>query len=225
MSSQFYDYLSTKLLNYFDENNLLRGDRFFISFNEDEHVEYFYESLKKIGSSEFSCSDFPYTHEVSGKKYVTFSIEINGIKLVVSESLSINDNYLVTLRNRVTSQKDDWENTALLIICKDSIDSINKGMKDLQKKGMPLNIKSISNNLEEEIESQNFGEVDKAIVSFALDILEEDIFQTTLWDYEAILSIINNGTVSDEDLRELHLFKDEQLSPDLSPKNMEEKIN
>lgn len=155
---------------------------------------------------------------------MTFSIEINGIKLVVSESLSINDNYLVTLRNRVTSQKDDWENTALLIICKDSIDSINKGMKDLQKKGMPLNIKSISNNLEEEIESQNFGEVDKAIVSFALDILEEDIFQTTLWDYEAILSIINNGTVSDEDLRELHLFKDEQLSPDLSPKNMEERL-
>lgn len=224
MSNQFYDYLSSKLLNYFDENNLLRGDRFFISFNEDQHVEYFYESLKKIGSSEFSCSDFSYIHEVSKKKYETFSIEINGIKLVVSESLSINDNYLVTLRNKVTSQKGDWENTALLIICKDSIDSINKGMKDLQKKGMPLNIKSISNNLEEEIESRDFDEVDKAIVNFALDILEEDIFQTTLWDYETILSIINNGAVSDEDLRELHLFKDEQLNPDLSPKNMEERL-
>ena len=46
MSNQFYDYLSSKLLNYFDENNLLRGDRFFISFNEDEHVEYFYEIVK-----------------------------------------------------------------------------------------------------------------------------------------------------------------------------------
>lgn len=224
MSNQFYDYLSTKLLNYFDENNLLKGDRFFISFNEDEHVECLYESLKKIGKSKSTHSDFFYTHEVSGKKYKTYSIEINGIRLVVSESLSINDNYLVTLRNKVTSQKDDWENTALLIICKESIDSINKGMKDLQKKGMPLNIKSISNNLEEEIKLKDFDDVDRAIVSFALDVLEEDVFQTTLWDYEAILSIINSGTVTNENLRELHLFNDDDLNPHLSPKNMKKRL-
>ena len=220
MSNQFYDYLSTKLLDYFDKNALKIGDKFFISFNEDDHVESFYESLRNIGKSEV----FSYVHEISGKKYETFFIEINGIKLVVSESLSINDNYLVTLRNKVSSQKGYWENTALLIICKDSIDSISKGMKDLQKKGMPLNIKSISNNLEEEIDSRKFNKVDRLIVKFALTILEEDIFQTTLWNYETILSIINNGAVSDDDLRKLNLFKDDQLSPDLSPKAIKERL-
>ena len=188
MSNQFYEYLSTKVLDYFEKNNLKTGDRFFISFNEDDYVESLYESFR-----EFASADFSYTNERSGKKYQTFYIEINGVKLVVSESLSINDYYLVTLRNKVTSQEGVWGNTALLIICKDSIDSINKGIKDLQKKGMPLNIKSISNNLEEEIDSRNFDKVDKAIVNFALKNLEEDIFQTTLWDYETILSIINNG--------------------------------
>ncbi len=219
MSNQFYEYLSTKVLDYFEKNNLKTGDRFFISFNEDDYVESLYESFR-----EFASADFSYTNERSGKKYQTFYIEINGVKLVVSESLSINDYYLVTLRNKVTSQEGVWENTALLIICKDSIDSINKGIKDLQKKGMPLNIKSISNNLEEEIDSRNFDKVDKAIVNFALKNLEEDIFQTTLWDYETILSIINNGAVSDDDLRELSLFKDEQLSPDLSPKAIKERL-
>ena len=211
MSNQFYDYLSNKLLDYFEENKILNGERFFISLDEDEQVLSFYNSLKKIGNTKLACSDFSYVHEKSNKKYDTFSIKINDINLVVSESLSINVDYLVTLRNQVTSQKGDWENTALLVICTEGIDSINKGMRDLQKEGMPLNIKSISDKLEEEINHSNLHPTDQQIAKFSLTILEDDLFQTTLWDYETILSIINKGCIDDEDLKELNLFKDEQL--------------
>ena len=211
MSNQFYDYLSNKLLDYFEENKILNGERFFISLDEDEQVLSFYNSLKKIGNTKLACSDFSYVHEKSNKKYDTFSIKINDINLVVSESLSINVDYLVTLRNQVTSQRGDWENTALLVICTEGIDSINKGMRDLQKEGMPLNIKSISDKLEEEINHSNLNPTDQQIAKFSLTILEEDLFQTTLWDYETILSIINKGCIDDEDLKELNLFKDEQL--------------
>ena len=83
MSNQFYDYLSNKLLDYFEENKILNGERFFISLDEDEQVMSFYDSLKKIGNTKLACSDFSYTHEVSGKKYETFSIGINGIELVL----------------------------------------------------------------------------------------------------------------------------------------------
>ena len=38
MSNQFYDYLSNKLLDYFEENKILNGERFFISLDEDEQV-------------------------------------------------------------------------------------------------------------------------------------------------------------------------------------------
>ena len=211
MSNQFYDYLSNKLLDYFEENKILNGERFFISLDEDEQVMSFYDSLKKIGNTKLACSDFSYTHEKSHKKYDTFAIRIGGINLVVSESLSINVDYLVTLRNQVASQQGDWENTALLVICTEGIDSINKGMRDLQKEGMPLNIKSISDKLEEEIKDSDLDPSDQQIANFSLTILEEDLFQTTLWDYETILSIINKGHIDDKDLIELNLFKDGQL--------------
>ena len=134
----------------------------------------------------------------------TFAIRIGGINLVVSESLSINVDYLVTLRNQVASQQGDWENTALLVICTEGIDSINKGMRDLQKEGMPLNIKSISDKLEEEIKDSDLDPSDQQIANFSLTILEEDLFQTTLWDYETILSIINKGHIDDKDFIELN---------------------
>lgn len=212
MSNQFYEYMSNKLLDFFKENKISCGERFFISLDEKEQVLSFYNSLKKIGSSKFSCDDFSYIHEKSNKRYDTFAIKINDVNFVISESLSINVDYLVTLRNQVTSQHGVWENTALLVICTDGIDSINKGMRNLEKEGMPLNVKSISDRLEEEINnSTKLSISDKQIAKFSLSILEDDLFQTTLWDYETILSIINKGKVDNEDLKELNLFKDEQL--------------
>ena len=224
MSNQFYDYLSNKLLNHFKENNILSGERFFISFDEDNQVLSFYSSLKKVGESNLSTSNFSFTHNISGKEYSTYAININGIKLVVSESLNVNVDFLVTLRNQVTSQEGVWENTALLVICTEGIDSIYNGMRDLQKEGMPLNVKSISNNLEDEINnSTELTLSDKQIAIFSLTILEDDIFQTTLWDYETILSIINKGRISDDDLKDLNLFKDDQLKQN-SPAKMDKRL-
>ena len=124
MSNQFYDYLSNKLLSYFNENNLLNGEKFFISFDEDEQVTSFYNSLKSVGKSTLAYDDFVYTHEVSGKVYSTYSINFNGVKLVVADSLNVNIDYLVTLRNQATSQEGVWKDSALLVVCNDAIDSI-----------------------------------------------------------------------------------------------------
>lgn len=224
MSSQFYDYLSNKLIDYFHENNLFEGEKFYIRFDEDEQVISFYESLKRVRKSTLYYDDFHYIHNVSGKEYETYSITIDDVKLVVAESLSVNMDYLVTLRNKVTSQEDVWQGTALLVICNDAIDSIYSGMRDLQKEGMPFNVRAISENLEEEIEnSKTLSIPDKQIAKFSLSIQEDEMFQTTLWDYETILSIINKGYVSDEDLFELSLFKDEQLERN-SPSKMDKRL-
>lgn len=223
MSNQFYDYLSKKLLDYFEEKNIFSGDRFFISFDEYEQIISFYNSLKNVADSN-SCTDFSYVHDISGKEYDTYAININGVKLVISESVSINVDFLVTLRNQVTSQEGVWKDTALLVICDDAIDSIGKGMRNLQKDGMPLNVKSISNKLEEQINnSSKLSLPDKQIAKFSLSVLEEDLFQTTLWDYETVLSILNKGFVSDEDLRDLNLFKDDQLYQN-SPAKMDKRL-
>ena len=223
MSNQFYDYLSNKLIDYFTENNLLKGDKFFIRFDEDEQVFLFYDSLRNVGKSTLLYSDFTYIHDVSQKPYKTYCIEMNGVKLVVADSLNVNVDYLVTLRNQATSQEGVWENSALLVICNDAIDSIYSGMRDLQKEGMPFNVKSISENLEDEIKhSKELSPSDKEIAKFSLENQGEDLFLTTLWDYETILSIINKGRIDNEDLRELGLFRDDQL--DQYPSNVKKRL-
>lgn len=46
MSDQFYNYLSSKLFDYFKSNPLVNGDRFYIQFDEDSQIVDFYNSIE-----------------------------------------------------------------------------------------------------------------------------------------------------------------------------------
>ena len=219
MSDQFYDYLSEKLLNYFVENKIPIGERYLISFDKESKVVSFYKSLKKVAKEKSICSKFPFTHDDGTKEYITYAININGVKLVVSESSGATDYFLNTLRNELKRQENDWKNSALLIICTQSIESIFNAMKDLQEEGMPLNVKEISKNLKEEIEYSELTPSEKAILNFSLDTLEDSQYETTLWEYRPILSIIKKAEkakegpiITDNDFQDLNLFKDDQLN-------------
>ena len=211
MSDQFYSYLSNKLFNYFENNKLKKGDKFYIQFDEKDEILDFYESIKEYAIDNHSFEEFSYKHE-KGDEFDTFSITCGDLKLVIVESVSISEDYLVTLRNQVGSQKGVWENTALLIIYDEAKDSIFNGMGNLANDGMPLNINYISKNLEDEISSsKNLEKSSKEIIRFSLKNLKEDIFQTTIWDYKNILSIIKSEKITPEDLFELKLFPDKNL--------------
>lgn len=213
MSNRFYDYLSNKLFDYFDNFNFNVGDKFFIHFDEEEQVLNFYKSLEDLARFKNIYSDFIFKHENSEKEYSTFSINFNGINMVIAESISVTIDYLVTLRNQVTAQEGVWKNTALLVICHEAVDSIYNGMRDLEKDGMPLSLNSISKQLENELKkSNNLTVADKEIIKFTLHNQYKDLFTITLLDYENILSIIDKGYLDDEDYTDLNLFKDDKLN-------------
>ena len=213
MLNQFYKYLSEKTLDYFYDDHIKKGDRFFIELDEDEQVNKLYDIFKEIGNVKNICNSFNYKHEDGQNEYKTFSLLINGVNLVVAKSTNIKTDFLVTLRNQVTNQEGVWRETALLIICNEQLDSISNGMRNIRKDGMPLSIKSITDNLVEEINhSKQLSKADKEITKFSLDRINNDIsFEYSLWDFENILSIIQSGKVTDDDLKELELFKDEKL--------------
>ena len=72
-----------------------------------------------------NVEEFKYQHENSMVPFTTFATLLkNGIKVVVVNSNEVSVDYLVTLRNQVTTQEDVWKDTALLLICYDIIDSI-----------------------------------------------------------------------------------------------------
>lgn len=223
MSNKFYNYLSEKIKNFFKNNEIRHGDKFFIQFDEQNRVEDFYNTLKSdLGNVE----EFRYQHENSNVPFTTFTTLLeNGIKVVVVNSNKVSVDYLVTLRNQVTAQENVWKNTALLLICYNIIDSIYDGMRNLEKEDMPLNINIIKDNLKDEIDSsKKLSKIDKVITKFYLDKKIEDAFQTTLWDYEDILSIINKGEIEENDYKNLGLFPDSMLDSYKSPKAKENRL-
>ena len=211
MSDQFYNYLTNKLFDYFKDNKLVAGDKFYIQFDEESQIINFYNSIKEYGEKNSSLNEFTFKHE-KGDEFTTFSIVCEDINLVIVESTTVSEDYLVTLRNQVGPQKGPWQNTALLIIYDEAKDSIFSRMGDLTTEGMPLNINYISENLEDEISnSKNLGKDGKQIIRFTLNTLKENIFQTTIWDYKNILAIIKSEKITPDDLYKLKLFPDKNL--------------
>ncbi len=211
MSDQFYNYLSDKIFDYFSKNNLVKGERYYIQFDEESQIQKLYDSIKRYGVENGVYDDFYFQHE-KGDEYKTFSINCNGVKFVIVECATISENYLVTLRNEVPKQESVWKDTALFAIFDESIDSNLDAMGNLADKGKPLNIVYISEKLEDEIKkSKNLEKAHKEIIKFSINKLKEDIFQTTIWDYKNILSIIKSEIITSEDLKELGLFPDDSL--------------
>lgn len=228
MSEEFYKYISTKLLDTFSSvGQIKNGDKFFIEFDEISQVKNLYDNLKEVAinygnNTKVKTFKFQYNY---GNPYETYSISFNTLKLVIASSDNVTSDYLVTLRNAVTEQKEVWENTALLIIGVNLIDSIQNGMKDLQKKSMPFNINSLTDNLRSEIFSNNnLNKYEKECLNFHLDNMLNDMFETTLWDYEDVLSIINQGKILDEQYPKLGLFPDNKINEENRKQTLKKRI-
>lgn len=207
MSNQFYRYLSNKVVEFFESNEVKAGERYYIQFDEKDQVEKFYNEL----SQSKNVNKFSYKHKL-GSEYSTFSINLkDDVKVVVASTINVTPAYLVTIRNASQEQENEWENTALLIICNEPNDSIKNGCRDMKTDGMPLNVRYISNNLNNEMEKSQLSKIDKEIVKFHINKKLSDVYNASLWDYEEVLSIINKNTLDGEDYKEIGLFPDKSL--------------
>ncbi len=111
----------------------------------------------------------------------------------------VTPDFLVTLRNFVSTAEGEWKNKALLIVSDNIKDSINGGMKNLNEKGYPFSLDYIIDNLSNDINKSNLSKYDKEILSVYLSNEEEGLYKVTLWDFEYVLSIINKGVIEDSD--------------------------
>ncbi|MCJ7989296.1 hypothetical protein MUB15_08285 [Priestia sp. OVS21] len=102
MSNQFYNYISTLLVEYFKKAGIKKGDRFYLQLDSGTDVFHLVEALKIIEGTK----PFRYKHEL-GEEYETFSIPFHEINLVVAyTSKDVKPDFLVTLRNLVGEQKE-----------------------------------------------------------------------------------------------------------------------
>ncbi|WP_244896230.1 DNA phosphorothioation-dependent restriction protein DptH [Planomicrobium okeanokoites] len=222
MSNLFYKYISSLLVGYFKEVDLSVGDRFFLRLDQSSDVKNLVEVMQELSDSE----NFTYKHEL-GEEYRTFTIPFNEINLVVAHtSETVKPDFLVTLRNLVGEQKDEWENTILLSVVSEQLDSIQGGSSDLQKEGMPLHPRSIFQDLKDEIEKSELSRIEQIILIDNLNtLLKEQAVQTiTFFEFEDIFTTLQKGRIDDEDYAKFGLFKDSDLDT-FKGKELQKRLN
>ncbi|WP_059104434.1 DNA phosphorothioation-dependent restriction protein DptH [Shouchella shacheensis] len=214
MSNQFYKFIRNLLIDFFRNNEITAGDRYYLQLDRSEEVESLVRELHE--AIDPKAESFEYQHNHGGDEpYRTFSLPFENTKLVVAHTAgNVKPDYLVTLRNQVGEQKGVWENTALISIVSEQLDSIQGGSSDLQKKGMPLHPNEIYNVISRDLKETVLSKSEKLLVQSTLDYLIQDtsIFKVSLFDFEDYVSLLEQPELTVTDCNNFGLFKDENLA-------------
>ena len=211
MSNQYYNFLIKKLLKWMETTSINAGDRYYITLNDQREVNYFIDAFndqKLEKTKEFNL----YLEDID---YSTVSFMVNKLKIVIANTdEKVTNDFLVTLRNKVGEQKGIWENTALLFVCDDVLDSIVGGASSLTKTGSPFHPNTMRRDIREEIKSTNLSTVEKLILQTIVDENfkeTEDMTRLTLLDFESVYSLLYQESLTPDNYNQLGYFFDEQI--------------
>ncbi len=211
MSNQFYDYVSKKLVAFFQtQASKQKIGRYYLQLPSIETSEILFEALKR----EEASSAFFYQHEKGNERYETIALTYQGYKFVIAiVNESITSSFLVTLRNAMSLQQGEWKNASLVLLTSNLQDSIKDGSIHLIHEGMPLHVEQFIGSLEDTVESQVADPMSRRIIKHFLERREREyaLENTTFLDFEDVLNIATKDEVKKEDYRELHYFPDEGL--------------
>lgn len=210
MSNQFYKYIASLLVEYFSSIGIKAGDRYYLQLDNATEVKLLVDALSDFENS----ISFKYKHRL-GEEYTTTSITFNDHRLVIAHTSEyVTPDFLVTLRNLVGEQKDEWEDTSLISIVSEQLDSIQGGSSDLQKEGMPLHPQSLFKSLKQEIDNSVLEKVDKIILLDNLaNLMKEQPYQKiTFFEFEDIFSTLEKGYIAEHEYYKFGLFKDPDLA-------------
>lgn len=138
MLSQYYKFLDNELYKYLNDSSLVPGNRYFLILNDINEIN-------KLENAILNSQYHENTRFVSEEfNFRTFKYEVDGLNVIfVFVKEGVTHDFLVTIRNKVSLQKDEWENSVVVFIIKDDLDSITGGAFDLAKQGAPFHTNSL----------------------------------------------------------------------------------
>lgn len=209
MSNRYYSFLVNKLLKWMESISINAGDRYYITFNNQNEVNHFIKAVVSQDSERIE----EFNLHTEGINYSTLSFDINGLKVVVANTAEeVTQDFLVTLRNKVGEQEGVWKNTALLFVCDDELDSIVGGASSLAKKGGPFHPKTMERNIEYEIDNTNLSKTEKIVLrTIVNEYFSEEMTRLTLLDFEPVYSLLYQEKLTPENYNQLGYFYDEQI--------------
>ncbi|MBQ3423059.1 MAG: DNA phosphorothioation-dependent restriction protein DptH, partial [Romboutsia sp.] len=214
MSDQFYSYLSEKIIDFFRDNPLKEGAKYNIQFEKEEQVKDLYEALQNNTLVE----EFKYKDDNGEVKYSSYELKFNDKQLIVAATINttngekIQPDFLTRLRNMV-GVEPGYEKKGILFIHDTTLDSIMGGTESFSKEGMPFHINSIQKDIQAKMATNNFSEVDKAIINMDLERKRKELIgdSVSIFEYKDLLAIINESCIERDQYKNFGLFYDGDL--------------
>lgn len=223
MSKHFYSYLAQQIQQFFTQISVQPGEKYHIQFERSEQVLDLVNEVNRLSNVE------PFSIITQDGFYQSICLNNGSAKvLIASNTDDITPDFLTTLRNKVGTQEEPFSDKAMLLIHNSNLDSLVQGMTSFAKEGMPFHIHEIESNLQATMETSSLSKVEKQILEFSMSSskaqqgLHE---QVTLFDYEKILTVLNNEKLDSSDYKDLGLFCDsELLNTAMTPKQIKERL-
>lgn len=224
MLNQFYSYLSEKIMEFFITNPLSAGAKYNIQFERKDQVQDLYDALRHNNNL---CEEFVYKVKINDKEvtYDSYAIRFNDVKLIVAATIGyVQPDFLTRLRNMVGVDKE-YKDKAILFIHDTTLDSIMGGTESFIKEGMPFHINSIQKDIQAKMATNNFSEVDKAIINMDLERKRKELIgdSISIFEYRDLLAIINEKCIQIEEYKNFGLFHDSELK-DYSGKKLLDRL-
>lgn len=207
MLNQYYEFLTNSLIRWLDRrSNLKAGDKYFILLDNQEDTKEFYQTLKQFdfsGKTGFYSSQF---------NYETVAFQKNGVKvLFVAPTENVTQDFLVTVRNRVNANQNEWKDTAVFFVVHNALDSIIGGAYDVSQKDAPFHTENIKKEVIIEIEKSQIKDGEKLTLEQYLNEITTQSM-TVLKDYETLFSILEAGKILPDDFNTMGYFPDTHIN-------------
>lgn len=216
MLNQYYSFLAKKFQDWVTPKEegskqetlkqVAPGDRFFALLDEQKDVDALYDTFKNLampGKTDFVSPSLDYR---------TVALTVGQVKLlIVGATQGVTNDFLVTLRNRISAQMDEYENTAIFFIVTDPLDSIIGGAFDVSQTKAPFDVNQIKRDIDSEVENSKMSVADRAVLKSFINNMDSGSNTTVLKDFETVFSVIETGKIESERYAEMHLFEDDKL--------------
>lgn len=199
-----YNYIVDKIYNYIRRKEKTVSEKYYLSLDYEYQVDQLYDAFKN--------KSFSQTIKLKSKKivdhYQTVMVNTPKNKLIIAAALEnkISKDFLLTLRN-IIGKRIYYDFSILFIYCGD-LDSLQRGAISLMDSDMPFNVQNIKVNLENEINNKVRKNIDKEIINYHLEKIIDDynVSDSSLFDFENVLTIIQKGEIHDHEYKSFRLF-------------------
>ena len=204
MSKEFFNYIATRIIGYFEQecDNLHDGDRFCFKLDNSQLVQDVYMALNAITEEKDIQGTFKYQDT-----YHTFTIKLMNTEVIVAAQVDgMTDDFFATLRNIPLSVN---KNPFLMITCA-PIDTISSATRDFSAKGMPFHADELIRTIDENINESSLSSTDRVLLAHELKRKKADRFadKKSLFEYKSLLTAICTGRVTTESWVDFRLLPD-----------------